>query len=84
MAIEGTQQGVLQQLGVSYPQLIDYTSKQYVSTLVRPTCPPQTRPLPTDLINQVQVGILVLMTWDCINTLYALFPLSNLTQPKYC
>jgi len=34
MALETTQSGVLQQLGVSYPQMIDYSSKQYTATLV--------------------------------------------------
>jgi len=34
MALEGTQSGVLQQLGVSYTQLVDYSSKQYLATLV--------------------------------------------------
>jgi len=34
MALETTQSGVLQQLGVSYPQLIYYSSKQYTATLV--------------------------------------------------
>ena len=37
MAFEGTQSVVLQQLGVSYPQLVDYYSKQYSATLVSPT-----------------------------------------------
>jgi len=40
MALEGTQSDVLKQLGVSYPQLIDYYSKQHAATLVSPaqTC----------------------------------------------
>ena len=37
MALEGTQSGVLQQLGVSSSQLIDYTSKEYIATLVSST-----------------------------------------------
>lgn len=37
MALEGTQPGVLQQLEVSYAQLIDYYSKAYLATLVRST-----------------------------------------------
>ena len=36
MALEGTQSGVLQHLGVSYGQLVDYSSKEYLATLVRP------------------------------------------------
>ena len=36
MALEATQSDALQQLGVSYSQLIDYSSKQYVATLVGP------------------------------------------------
>jgi len=35
MVPEGTQSGVLQQLGVSYAQLVDYSSKDYIATLVR-------------------------------------------------
>ena len=35
MDIERRQSDVLQQLGVSYPQLIDYTSKEYAAILVR-------------------------------------------------
>jgi hypothetical protein len=31
------QSGALQQLGVSYPQLFDYSSKEYTATLVGPT-----------------------------------------------
>lgn len=34
MTLEGAQSGVLQRLGVSYPQLIDYSSKEYTATLV--------------------------------------------------
>lgn len=37
MALEGTQLGSLQQLGVSYPQILDYSSKEYISTLVGST-----------------------------------------------
>ena len=37
MVLEETQSVVLQQLGVSYPQLVDYYSKQYAATLVSPT-----------------------------------------------
>lgn len=37
MVLEETQSVVLQQLGVSYPQLIDYYSKQYAATLVSRT-----------------------------------------------
>ena len=39
MAVEATHSDVLQELGVSYPQLIDYTSKAYAATLVGPTMP---------------------------------------------
>ena len=42
MAFQGMQSDVLQQLGVSYPQLIDYFSKQYIATLVGPTHGQQT------------------------------------------
>jgi hypothetical protein len=31
------QLGALQQLGVSYPQLLDYSLKEYTATLVRST-----------------------------------------------
>jgi len=34
MALERTQSAVLQQLGVSYAQLVDYSSKEYIATLV--------------------------------------------------
>ena len=34
MALEGMQLDVLKQLGVSYPQLIDYYSSQHAATLV--------------------------------------------------
>lgn len=34
MALEGMQSDILKQLGVSYPQLIDYYSKQQAATLV--------------------------------------------------
>jgi len=37
MAIEAMHSDVLQHLGVSYPQLIDYSSKVYTATLVGPT-----------------------------------------------
>ena len=37
MVPEGTQSDILQQLGVSYPELIDYFSKQHTATLVGPT-----------------------------------------------
>ena len=37
MALDGTQPDVLQQLGVSYAQLVDYSSKAYLATLVRST-----------------------------------------------
>ena len=37
MAPGGTQSGVLQQLGVSYFQIIDYSSKEYIATLVGST-----------------------------------------------
>ena len=36
MALEGTQSDVLRHLGVSYGQLVDYSSKEYLATLVRP------------------------------------------------
>ena len=36
MATEATHSDILQQLGVSYPQLIDYFSKAYTATLVGP------------------------------------------------
>ena len=39
MAVEATPSDVLQELGVSYPQLIDYTSKAYTATLVGSTIP---------------------------------------------
>jgi hypothetical protein len=42
MGIEGKQQDVLQRLGISYSQLIDHSSKEYVATLVSPTHGPQT------------------------------------------
>lgn len=40
MALEGTQSDVLNQLGVSYPQLVDYYTKQQAATFVSPamTC----------------------------------------------
>jgi hypothetical protein len=34
MVLKGAQSSVLQQLGVSYTQLVDYSSKDYISTLV--------------------------------------------------
>ena len=34
MALEGAQSDVLKHFGVSYPQLIDYYSKQHTATLV--------------------------------------------------
>ena len=34
MALEEAQSDVLKQFGVSYPQLIDYYSKQHAATLV--------------------------------------------------
>ena len=34
MVLGDAQSGVLQQLGVSYLQLLDYSSKEYVATLV--------------------------------------------------
>ena len=37
MALEGKQSGVLQQLGVSYHQILDYSSKEYTATLVSST-----------------------------------------------
>jgi hypothetical protein len=37
MAHEAANSDVLQQLGVSYPQLIDHYSKAYTATLVGPT-----------------------------------------------
>lgn len=37
MALEGTQSSVLQQLGVSYAQLVDYSLKEYFATLVSST-----------------------------------------------
>ena len=37
MALEGKQSGVLQQLGVSYHQILDYSSKEYTATLVGST-----------------------------------------------
>ena len=37
MALGGMQAGVLQQLGVSYFQIIDYSSKEYAATLVGST-----------------------------------------------
>jgi hypothetical protein len=37
MPLEGSQSDVLQKLGVTYPQLIDYSSKQYTATLVNPS-----------------------------------------------
>ena len=37
MAINETQSDVLRQLGVSYSQVIDYSSKQYTATLVSPS-----------------------------------------------
>lgn len=39
MALEVAQSDVLQQLGVSYPQLIDYSSEAYTAILVSPTMP---------------------------------------------
>ena len=68
MATEGTQSDVLQRLGVSYSQLIDYSSKEYIAILVSPTH--DLRTVHSD--RQVQIGIMVLITWDCITTLYAL------------
>ena len=37
MALEEAHSDVTQQLGVSYPQLIDYYSTAYIATLVGPT-----------------------------------------------
>ena len=37
MAPGGTQSGVLQQLGVSHFQIVDYSSKEYTATLVGST-----------------------------------------------
>jgi hypothetical protein len=37
MALDGTQPGALQELGISYAQLVEYSSKEYMSTLVSPT-----------------------------------------------
>ena len=34
MALQETQSNVLLELGVSYPQFIDYSSKQYTAALV--------------------------------------------------
>jgi hypothetical protein len=39
--LEGMQSVALQQLGVSYPQLVDYSSKQYTATLVGSIDDPQ-------------------------------------------
>lgn len=42
MALQETQSNALLELGVSYPQLIDYYSKQYTATLVGLSHCPQT------------------------------------------
>jgi hypothetical protein len=34
MALKDTHSGALQQLGVSYLQILDYSSKEYAATLV--------------------------------------------------
>lgn len=39
MALEVTRSDVLQQLGVSYSQLIDYSSEAFTAILVSPTIP---------------------------------------------
>ena len=39
MALGVTHSDVLQQLGVTYPQLIDYSSEAYTASLVSPTMP---------------------------------------------
>ncbi len=35
MPLDGMQSGVLQQLGVSHGQLVDYSSKEYLASIVR-------------------------------------------------
>jgi hypothetical protein len=42
MAPGDTQSGALQQLGVSYLQILDYSSKEYAATLVGSVHNPQT------------------------------------------
>ena len=37
MALEDKQLGPLQQLEISYPQILDYLSKQYTATVVSST-----------------------------------------------
>lgn len=39
MTLQATHSDVLEELGVSYPQLIDYSTKAYTATLVGPTVP---------------------------------------------
>ena len=51
MAHEAAHSDLLQQLGVSYPQLIDYYSKAYTATLVGPTM--TCRPLFTDIYTDI-------------------------------
>lgn len=48
MALEGTQSSALQQLGVSYAQLVDYSLKEYIATLVSST---------NDLLTLIQIDI---------------------------
>ena len=72
MSIGRTQSDVLQQLGVSYSQLVDYSSKEYAAIIVSPTYPCPTVASDSLRLIQVQIGILVVITWDCITTLYVL------------
>jgi len=48
MDTAGRQSDVLQRLGVSYSQLLDYSSKEYVNTLVSPTDGPADSSLSSD------------------------------------
>jgi len=56
MVIEGTQSDVLQQLGVSYFQLIDYSSKQFTATLVSRTPPADLGHTQTDIGSNQHFG----------------------------
>ena len=70
MARGGTLSGGLQQLGVSYFQIIDYSSKEYTATLVGSTHNLACRRTVQLRRNQVQVWGLAMIVWDFIITLY--------------
>jgi len=57
MAVEGTQSDVFQQLGFSYFQLTDYSSKQFTATCVRRTPPADLAHAQTDIGSSQHFGV---------------------------